>query len=571
MTIRKEISMAKENKIERRLPLTEIQKQIMLTILIRRKSAFLMAKTRLLPEHFNKGEQGYAIIWASVLSHFDEMGRLPHEHELMAEVERRINDEPDALDDAEFAMVDQFIASAYRGVERKLLSDKLAAKFLRMYMEDRLADKTREIFHLSRRNPTNLFHLTSELAEEASNIQAISGTGSQEPFPVGWDTEAAPVEKWDTGCSWFNRFLCGGDSPGEVNGLLGPYGSAKTTTAIQLSVNRAESLYEEWIVNEEGSRGPLPIVYYFFYEGSIQEMRIRALSYAGQIDRGTLETGDWDSLSCDRDSLKPYELRMFKTQLDAGATVSPEKPIPGKPHVWPERQRKRRAEKVLNRNWRPIDMTGNDSANPGRGGGMAPEIVNIIRQDQLYHRSRSIDICCGSVYIDYLLAMARAYIAANGLKSKEELRFIVTEFPFHMKNRVALAFRCPVWILHQLSAESNSLSPAVIPKITDSSEGKGFAEHLDFCFQYGMQTPECLFLVDCGKHRRVPPQAESIIRLEGHIARVVDTDGKWVLDPVGRKIVKKSDLARVHRVDGGKKSKSSAVPENYIGTQQESY
>jgi hypothetical protein len=578
--------MAKDDqRISRRLPITDAQKQILFTILVRKKTSFLMAKEQLQPEHFGKGDQGYAMVWAAVLAHYSEMGRLPREDELATELDRRIRDVTDALDDAELREMDRFVRIAY-ATQTKVLSAKLAAKFLRMYMEDRLADQARNIFHLSGRNPSDIFNVARELVERATSIQAISGTGVEAPFPAKWDEQAAPVEKWDTGLAFLNTFLNGGDSPGEVNGLMGPYGSAKTSTGIQLSTYRAEVLYREWDLG--GRKGPMPLVYYFYYEGSMAEMRVRALSCVGEIDRGVLETNDWDNLSYNRETLKPYERELFKARLAQHATVWPEKskykmlcsrcgytetvlhaeeqrcPECRKrtlgyvafPVVYPEKYRKKRAEIALNRNWRPIDMTGNDPLNPGRGAGLVDEIVAIIRQNQLFLQGRGELVATGSVYIDYLLAMADSYITQHGLKKKDELRFLVKSVPLHLKNRVALAFRCPVWILHQLSSESNALAPGIIPKITDSAEGKGFAENLDFCFQYGNKTDDSLFAVDCGKHRRSAAQPEAIARLVGQLAVVRDTNGRYTIDTTARKIVKKEDYNKIER--GAKPHRPSA-------------
>ena len=551
-------------RIERRLPLTETRLKIMLTTFIRKLSAFLVAKTQLRPEHFNKGEQGYALIWATVLDHYEEIGKLPQEHELLAEIDLRLQEDTDALDDDEISEVDKFVQTAFHGVKRQDLSDQLAAKYLRVFLEDRLADRAREIFQLGTRNPSDIFQLATNLAEEAGSIRALSGAGVQQPFPSGWDEQAPPVEKLDTDTACFNHFLNGGDSPGEVYGLLGPFGSAKTTTAIYLSVLRANRFWQQWVAG--GRKGPLPLVYYFFYEGSLPEMRVRALAAIGQIDKETLESVSWDKLSYDRETLKPYELKLFARELAAGATVHPEESVPGKAMVWPERSRKKFAETILNRNWRPIDMTGNDPANPGRGWGMADELVSIVRQDQLFNYSRGLAVCCGTVYVDFLLALVDAYMTHNNIKQHEELRLLVQRYPLHVKNRLALAFRCPVWILHQLSGAANSLPPGVIPKITDSAEGKSFAMHLDFCFQYGGKTAESLCVLACGKSRRAPPHTELVVRVDGALGAIRSTDGKWVLDTMAKKIVCAADL---RKVDGGSRAIRPFTEDNSARTQSD--
>lgn len=531
--------MAKDDKrdqrIERRMPITEIQKRIMMTILIRKLPAFLMAKSQLKPSHFNKSEQGYAIMWAATLDYYEEMGQLPREHELIAEIDRRLREDPDCMTVAETEDLNQFILAAFHAVKRQHLNDRTAAKHLRTFLEDRLADEAREIFHLSLRNPSNIFALTNALNEQAGAIKAIAGYDLEVPFPEGWDKGTAPVRKWSTRMSFFDHFLLGGDSPGEVYGLMAPYGTCKTTTGVHMSTQRARFHQVRW--RAAGKQGPLPIVYYFFWEGTLAEFRVRALSSLGKIDRGILETGEWDKMSYSKETLREYERALYIEKIKQGEKVNP------------ETVRKRWAEMTLNVNWRPVDMTGNDPTAPSRGCDLVDGMVAYIRQDQMYRKGRGEDVCVGGIYADYLLAMADAYITHEGLRKKDELRFIIKQVPLHAKNRLAIPFQCPVWIIHQLSGDANSMAPGVIPKVTDSAEGKAFAENLDFCFQYGGRDENSRVILACGKARRAPPQSALIVQIHGRISRVEETKDLMVVDPVTKRFVPAKDL---RKVEGGR-------------------
>jgi hypothetical protein len=519
-----------ERKIERRLPLTDIQKQLMLMIVLRKDSVFQIARSQLKPEHFNAGEQAYAVIWAAVLDHWKELNELPGERALLAEIDRRIKDDPGALTDDEIEFVDGFLADAF-AVKKRLLSDRVAMKYMRIFLEDRLTDRAREMFHLSPRTPKDLFALTSRLAEEAGTICAMDSSGAPEPFPKDWDKGEAPVVKITTQIPFLDRFYNGGDSPGEAYGLLAPFGSCKTTLAVQWSTLRARLLQNMWL--DAHKRVPLPVLYYFFHEGTMAEFRVRALSHLAQIDRELLETGDWGKLSTGPHDLKPYERAMFASQLAQGLPVLS------------EMQRKVIAENILNRNWRAIDMTGNDPSTVGRGWGLVDEYAAYIRRDQAISRGRGLPICCGGIVSDFVGAAVDSFIEHHNLRRKDEMRFLIANFALHAKNKLAIPFKCPVYLNHQLNGEANAFGPGRIPHYTDSAEGKAFAMHLDFCCCIGGKNNEGLMGMACRKARRAPIQTESVIRLDGKLSTVRDTEGEYVIDPMAHAIVKAEDMHKV--------------------------
>lgn len=542
--------MKGKQEVTRRAPLTDMKKQMMLAVLIRHKVAFLMAQTQLKPAHFGAADQPLAVVWASVLDFYLNMGRLPKEAELIAEMEERLQTDPDCLTESQVADADQFVARAF-AVKRKDLSPALAAKHLRTFLEDTLAEKAREIFHVSSRTPGDMFQVASQIAQEASLIQSVSGVGIEAPFPQGWDTQEPPVIKRETGIKFLDAFLNGGDAEGEVYGLLGPFGSCKTTTLVQLSTLRADQLYREW--EAKGKKGPLPVVYYFFYEASMAEMRVRAISCSGQLDRTVVERGAWSELSTSDADLKDYERKLYANSIANGTKV-----VPGI-------RRKRSAEIRLQRNWRAIDMTGNDPQAPGRGYGGIMEVVALIQQNEMFHKAKGTPICCGGIYLDYLGAMVDAFLTHSGAKKRDEFRFEVKGAGRLAKNRLALAFKCPVWMAHQLSGEGNALPPGMLPKYTDASEGKAFAENLDFCIEFGTKNTEMLCAVGCDKARRAPLVHAQVVYINGQISRVQTAKG-YVIDPTNRRIASADDVSRV---GGGTRKKSrDGMPDFSAGMTQ---
>ena len=130
-------------------------------------------------------------------------------------------------------------------------------------------------------------------------------------------------------------------------------------------------------------------------------------------------------------------------------------------------------------------------------------------------------------------------------RDRRELRHFIARFPFQMKNKVAGVFNCPVWSLHQLSTEANDFAPGRAPRLTNSGEGKAFAENLDFGFALGTKTSDGLSLIACGKHRRDEARDPMVVHMDGQLCRLSDTDGKWVFDKHSSEIVPASELAAV--------------------------
>jgi hypothetical protein len=260
---------------------------------------------------------------------------------------------------------------------------------------------------------------------------------------------------------------------------------------------------------------------------------LRALSYAGRVDRTTLEDFEnWDKLST-AENLKPYEEEMFANKLAKG------QPVRG------ERERIALWQKLLNRNWRAIDMTGNDIRYRTLGGGYYHDVAAVLQSDlrqKLEIDGRQVEIYIAGLGIDYAGALVERHITSHKLERKEQYD-LLSKLPMNLKNYVAGRFNCPVWVLHQLSGVANSRSSGHVMHHTDAAGSKSFAENLDFCFTIGTPTKDNLCVFAKTKSRRAQRQGEVVVRVRGEISRVDPTFGRYTNDR-GR-IVSSSDYNRV--------------------------
>ncbi len=411
----------------------------------------------------------------------------------------------------------------------EVLKERVAFKFLRQYLEDRLIADLRRDMGNSAFTPVSPSRLLQVYAETASAIATIQPSANPLPFPPGWaDDGSSRIEKVPLGQVDFDDFLSDGLGCGEVLGLLAPHGTCKTLLAIQFGCDWAIAQADAWEATA-ARQSVAPCVYVFAYEGSVAEMRTRAICHTGEIDKDRLELGD-PAENLNRTHLLPYERDLFADRLRRGESIPS------------ERDRSLTAKRKLNRNFRVIDMTGNDPENPGRGWGMVDEIAAIIQADIEFYRRQGMELRIGGVIVDYAGAAVERYIDMAPKVSRDHFRNLLGKFPMHFKSKVAQAFNCPGIINHQLNADANALAPGALPKGTDSAECRTFRENLDFAIVLSNPTSQNLVTAGLDKKRRGPSRPPRVLEIDGRFGTVRTTNGEYVYDAEHRRIVDRESL-----------------------------
>jgi hypothetical protein len=263
--------------------------------------------------------------------------------------------------------------------------------------------------------------------------------------------------------------------------------------------------------------------FHFHYEDSTDDVRLLSLSYLSRIpkDRMAQLIQLRDSSAFSRaGNYQEYEAHRFRAQLAQGQ--QPEG----------EFERFQRAVEILNYCWRPVDMTGADKNNPGRGYGLVDEIATIIARDL----SPSDNVFCAGVLADYAGAAVRAHF--NQFNREEaEKKVVLQDWPLNMRRKVAARFNCPVWSIQQLNTTTNACAPGHLPKQTDSADCKSFAENCHFCFVIGLPTSTGQVPFVARKHRREGEHAPIVLTLRGGQARIIDTRDDWVYYESTRRIM----------------------------------
>lgn len=334
-----------------------------------------------------------------------------------------------------------------------------------------------------------------------------------EPFDgVGEDDD--PIERSSTGVPFLDRFLCGGTAPGEVYGFMGPYGSCKTTLAIQLQVEAARTFASEAVAGDEKKVAVL-----VNYETSVAETKMRMLSYAARIPREHIEKPRHSPLSTTA-TRKPYEL-----QADRGTHHY------GRPgFATGEQERLKEVLPWLAPHVHIIDMT-----RPRGGSGGVQEVVAAVDEYLDTKRCR-----CGFIAIDYVGAMAKRNLSKD-IANPAKLKRLISEMVQQSRQNLARRHGCPLWLIHQLNGNANSKGPAAELNHKDAANCSTFAEGLDFCFNAGKPTKLNTAKLQCTKHSRKPPRASTMIKINGAWSRVDEACGISVM-PGTRQLVARRNV-----------------------------
>jgi RecA/RadA recombinase len=399
---------------------------------------------------------------------------------------------------------------------------KWGQKALRRFLEERLARRIASTVVRDDRVVLDLPGMVDVFQDEADKIAQIGAGTAGATFTEGWDKQGG-IKMRPTSVSFLDDFLGGGHAPGECYGLLGPFGSCKTTTGLMLAVNACEAAAEEEA--DQDWDGKRSLAFFVSYEARLDnEIRLRTLSYAAEIRRNSLETMGSDGLAglSDADNLKKYEQKKYKTDILDGE------------YVKGEQERAASAIERLNRHLRVLDMTGYDENARGAGGGYIKEIARRISAELRKEKNAKVAI----VVVDYVGAMVKRHLAAAE-KDDNALRHLITGAGLSARNLLADQFNCPVWLLHQLSGQANEKSPGAKLDHTNSAESKSFAENLDFAFVVGKLTDDNLCQIVCSKHRRTGGHDAKVLKVVGEFNVVEDRSTEFFVNHTAGQIQSK--------------------------------
>ena len=400
---------------------------------------------------------------------------------------------------------------AYKTVEESDLSAQYGLTLLKKFLRERqVLDKVRRVIDgAGGRNVTGFGSILSKITIKDRAVEAIGSDPFHIMLPENW--VPTTIDTTPIGIKWADN-LMGGQAPGDVNAVLGPFGGGKTMFAVQVAVERAK-MCMAWHVHGDAGHERLKQVIFASYEEDVdRDIRPRVMSCAAHIKKATLENlRSLDELSR-KGNLLPYEVAMYEMMK-----VKDDDLKDG------EYERLQKAHLQVGKNLQMMDMRGN-----GRGSGWIPELASYIERQQQQH-GWVID----TVIIDYTKIMCRRHLKAQDKDPDRALRHLINETPMTAKMDLAERFGCTVWLLQQLSGESNTRSPTAQLNHAHAGEARDFAENLASCLVFGVKDgPSGCCRVFYTKGRRSENQGKDIlVFLDGGFGRTADAAGNYKLVP----------------------------------------
>lgn len=520
----------------RRPRLEPRQKETMLMILIRNPQAHVAVRSILKAKHVRDMGDGYAELWQIVCDFYDRQQRLPTQELLLDELQALVSHRPGLIDEDELAGLESFLDWVFdkevhgAPVSKSKVHCAEALRLAKLYLEESLALTIANTAVTDLTIATDLPALLQEVQTEAAAAGSLlsADAANDQVFAAGWDTEIQ-VKLRATGMGIFDRFMGGGDAPGETVVFMGPYGSCKSIVAVQGCANAAKQAQTLYATGKTKDAKPKAV--FVTAETPKLEFRQRILSCLARIPR--IRLADMKSLKDLSRASEPgatketeYELAFFKKTKKSGVFRS-------------EYDRVQDAITVVNNHLVFIDFTGTDPTLAGVGYGGMRELQGIVAAKFRRYDGAAYPF---TFWIDHAAAMAARIMMAAEAAGKTDpaaLRTALRNLVLQARDWLSVPYNTSTWIMQQLSGEANSRGPITKVDHTDSDECKSFAMYADHAIVTGKPTEEqlCRFLYT--KHRRTPPRSYAIARVDGAFARITDVSNLYVVDEGEHKIVLK--------------------------------
>lgn len=513
----------------------------LMTYLLRAAAVFNEAVHVLTVEHFT-GEPHYGLVWSCLVDTANKYG-YDHITEtiLGLEIEERGRSAVDFLEDRWLLELlagegggedgnSGLLYHAFNQVDAEELVDAYGVDLLRQFLSERaVADVVKvQLLESGASTPVDLTAFCDRMRTISGRVDQLGSSAAHvDILPDGWEPER--LQLFSTGNVLLDRFQMG-QVGGEVYGFIAPYSAGKSLFSQQIGIESAR------VLQTAAGRGePLRHVYFFFYEGSAQEFRGRAHSYAAYIDIESIETSTGWSQWSTTGQLKPYEIDWYRRRGIEDLTRAPG-----------ERERLTEQVTQLRTNYHIVDFSG--TAQPNIGNRSVPEIGAFLQNElAVYKRQPAV------VVIDYCLKAVQRNCEFLNRDFNRSGRTMIQEFPEQCRRYIGTPFNSSVWIMHQVAASFNDLPPTAKIETVHAAECKSFGQSL--VFSYGMPKPDPVSKITTfhvSKARRCGTTGRtSLIRVNGRFSRLEIVDDDFAVDPVTNRIVGRDELNRVQGGDQG--------------------
>lgn len=519
------------------LPFTVQDMWCLFIHLLRSRQVLLPALDLLRPEQFNPvSEAQWAVLWASIHSTYRKYEQLTFTG-LQHEIYERIARDPYALmPDAQQSLLraDQsgVVYSIMYGVPEHELMPQLGLDLLKRFLSEREVFMPLQQRMMQGAGQSYAGNLPDVLGEARRRLSRIDALGTL-PIGAAMPQWGAPLPKeqeyFPTGISFVDNYIRG-QRAGDCNGILGVFGSGKTTHCVDFTLRQARNYYHE--SRRTGRRSKLSV--FVTYEEDEDKLTPRIWSNAAMILRTRMEQMKWELLT-QPGRLEPYELELQeRAQRDGGLVLS-------------ERERYEAAMPWYNEAFVLLDFSGSNKY-PNVGKGYVPELAATLEKLAV-QRGQEI----GTVVIDYAKIMCRRYMTDKNIH-EDRFRILLGTLGDELKKEIAVPFQSTVWLAHQFNPDQNKRSPTTLLSHEDASESKSFAENMPLCLCLGVRDKATGCIVANWSKLRYgaddatmrPP---AVVMNDWRFTRLVDMSGRYQLDRITNRFIDSATASQIQGVD----------------------
>lgn len=280
-----------------------------------------------------------------------------------------------------------------------------------------------------------------------------------------------------------------------------------------------------------------PVVVLVFTESDATEYRNRLMAHLATVPwkrlAGMTSLADLSTGTPGATDATEYELSRFADAIKGDR----------KHKRWvPEQTRVRNAVTIANRHLVLVDCTESED-NPHKiGVGGMSEVANVVT-GLFRKRPNTYPI---AIWIDHLSGLIdRVTTGGEGAELDEgQVRRLLTNMPRVAIERMGKPLRCPVGVFHQFAGAVQNKGVTAKYHHSDAEGSKSIGKYANFAVVCGKVDANLMCQFDVTKHRREPPTATRIVRIDGDFSRLVDcTDTHGV--ETGRGVIMTREELRV--------------------------
>ena len=358
--------------------------------------------------------------------------------------------------------------------------------------------------------------LRSRLAEYTADLAKAEGSTqfTEDDFDPFSDEQISLRSKvvnfTRTGVSFIDKYI-GGFSGREMYSYIGPSGAGKSAMGVQIAVSYAKKMSIRY--RESLRKKPLGKVFYVTTEDGMVKITDRMVSCLAKVPLAKLSGKD--------PTPKTTAVAMSERDVDIcnewfGGVMSG------------EAEREHNAQKLIRQTIRIIDLT-----NP-KIRGIAEDPVDVVRLvvNKILEtdKQEGRNTYCALIVIDHTADIIFDKLSRD--KSKNSNLWLATQnVPSQVRDTLAFAFNCPVWVIHQANGDGNRKKSHQTLDHTNAMGSGSWAMHFTSAFNIShIDEATSMAILTCTKARENKKLPPTYLKLIGDVGTLVEQGNAVLVD-----------------------------------------